>query len=151
MPSDVFMGRYGYLRDEAGLETVESSQVLAKQVETPSSILSSNLLEPGFHSQVSGKGMELRPRENPKDHKERCQLYWRKVAALTGTSRRPRRGHPYTHKCIKKDASLWIRIGFGAFWIGLEMNFNPSATHLQILDYQVRAPRNARQGMGQHS
>ena len=62
VPSDEFMGRYGYLRDEAGLDTVESSQVLAKQVETPSSILSSNLLGPGFHSQVSGKGMELGPR-----------------------------------------------------------------------------------------
>ena len=33
--------------------------------------------------------MELRPRENPKDRKERRQLYWRKLAALTGTSRPP--------------------------------------------------------------
>ena len=42
------------------------------------------------------------------------------------------RGRPYTHKCITKDGSLWIRSGFTAFCIGLVMNFNPSATHLQI-------------------
>ena len=36
-----------------------------------------------------------------------------------------------------------------AFWIGLEMNFNPSANHLQIaFDYQGQAPRKARQGIG---
>ena len=33
--------------------------------------------------------MELRPRENPKDRRERRQLYWRKVAALTEASRPP--------------------------------------------------------------
>ena len=38
MPPDEFMGPYGFLRDEEGLETVETLQVLAKQVETPSSI-----------------------------------------------------------------------------------------------------------------
>ena len=42
VPPDEFMGRYGYLRDEEGLQTVETLQVLARQVETPSSILSSN-------------------------------------------------------------------------------------------------------------
>ena len=40
---DEFMGRYGFLRDEEGLETVETLQVLAKQVESSSSISSSNL------------------------------------------------------------------------------------------------------------
>ena len=40
---DEFMGRYGFLRDEEGLETVETPQVLAKQVESSSSISSSNL------------------------------------------------------------------------------------------------------------
>ena len=83
------MGPYGFLRDEEGLETVETLQVLAKQVETSSSISSSNLLGQGFASQDSGKCMELRPRKNPKDRKEKRQLYWRKVAALTGTSRPP--------------------------------------------------------------
>ena len=89
VPLDEFMGWYGFLRDEKGLETVETLQVLAKQVETPSSVSSSNLLGPGFDSQDSGKCMELLPRENPKDGKERRQLYWRKVAAHTGTSRPP--------------------------------------------------------------
>ena len=101
VPPDEFMGRYGFFRDEEGLETVETLQVLAKQVETSSSILSSNLLGQGFHSQDSGKCMELRPRENPKDRKERRQLYWRKVAALTGTSRPPTKRtsiHPQGYK-----------------------------------------------------
>ena len=89
VPPDEFMGRYGFLRDEEGLQTVKTLQVLAKQVETSSSISSSNLLGPGFDSQDSGKCMELRPRENPKDRKQGRQLYWRKVAALTGTSRPP--------------------------------------------------------------
>ena len=69
--------------------TVVTLQVLAKQVETLSSISSSNLLGPGLDSQDSGKCMELRPKGNPKDRKERHQLYWRKVAALTGKSRPP--------------------------------------------------------------
>ena len=86
---DEFMGQYGLLRDEEGSETVETLQVLAKQLETSSSISNSNLLGPGFDSQDSGKCMELRPRESPKDRKERCQLYWRKVAALIGTWRPP--------------------------------------------------------------
>ena len=80
---------------------METLQVLAKQVETPPSILSSNLLGPGFDSQDSGKCMELRPRENPKDRKERRQLYWRKVAALTGTLRPPTKRtsiHPQVYK-----------------------------------------------------
>ena len=75
--------------------------MLAKQAETSYSILSSNLLGQGFHSQDSGKCMELRPRENPKDRKERRQLYWRKVAALTGTSRPPTKRtsiHPQGYK-----------------------------------------------------
>ena len=45
--------------------------------------------------------MELRPRENSKDRKERRQLYWRKVAALTGTSGPPTKGtsiHPQVYK-----------------------------------------------------
>ena len=91
VPPDQFMGRYGFLRDEEGLETVETLQVVAKQVETSSSISSSNFFAPGFESQDSGKCMELRPRENPKDGKERRQLYWRKVAALMETSRPPTR------------------------------------------------------------
>ena len=97
------MGLYGFLRDEEGLETVETLQVLAKQVETSSSISSSNLLGQGFDSQDSGKCMELRPRENPKDRKERRQLYWHKVAALTGISRPPTKRtsiciHPQVYK-----------------------------------------------------
>ena len=64
LPTNEFMGRYGYLRDEEGLETVENLQVLAKQVETPSSISSSNLLGRAFNSQDSGKCMELRPGGN---------------------------------------------------------------------------------------
>ena len=67
VPPDEFMGRFGFLRDEEGLETVGTLQVLAKQVETPWSFLSSNLLGPSFDSQDSAKCMELRPRENPKD------------------------------------------------------------------------------------
>ena len=101
VPPDGFMGRYGWLGNEEGLETVETLQVLAKQVETSSSISSSNLLGPGFDSQDSGKCMELRPRENPKDSKERCQRYWGKVAALTGTSRPPTKRtsiHPQVYK-----------------------------------------------------
>ena len=80
---------------------METLQVLAKQVETSSSISSSNLLGQGFDSQDSGKCMELRPRENPKDRKERRRLYWRKVAALTGTSRPPTERtsiHPQVYK-----------------------------------------------------
>ena len=53
---------------------------------------------------------------------------------------RQQRRHPYTNKCIKKDGSLWTRSGFTAFSIGLEMNFNPSATHLQI---RARLPRSS--------
>ena len=55
VPPDKSMGRYGYLRYEEGLETVGTLQVLAKQIETPSSISNSNLLGPGFDSQVSWK------------------------------------------------------------------------------------------------
>ena len=101
VPPDGFTGWYGFLRDEERLETVETLQVLAKPVETPSSISSSNLLAPGFDSQDSGKCMELRPRENPKDRKQRRQLYWRQVAALTGTSRAPTKRtsiHPQVYK-----------------------------------------------------
>ena len=101
VPPDEFMGRYGFLRDEEGLETVETLQVLAKQVERSSSFSSSNLLGQRFDSQDSGKCMELRSRENPKDRKERHQLYWRKVAALTGTSRPPTKRtsiHPKVYK-----------------------------------------------------
>ena len=82
-------GWYGFLRDEEGFPTVETLQVLAKQVETSSSISSSNSLGPSFDSQDPGKCMELRPREKQKDRKERRQLYWRKVAALAGTSKPP--------------------------------------------------------------
>ena len=45
--------------------------------------------------------MQLRPRENLKDRKERRQLYWRKVAALTGTLRPPTNRtsiHPQVYK-----------------------------------------------------
>ena len=101
VPPDEFMGRYGFLRDEEGLETVETLQMLAKQVETLSSILSSNSSGQGFDSQDPGKCMELRPRENPKDRKERRQLYWRKVAALTEASRPPTKRtsiHPQVYK-----------------------------------------------------
>ena len=101
VPPDEFMGRYGFLRDEEGLETVETLQVLAKQVETLSSISSSNLLGQGFDSQNSGKCMELRPRENPKDRKERCHVYWRKVTAITGMSRSPTKRtsiHPQVYR-----------------------------------------------------
>ena len=69
VPPDKFMGRYGYLRDDEGLETVENLQELAKQVQTPSLSSRSTLLGPGVDSQGSGKCMELRPRENPKDRK----------------------------------------------------------------------------------
>ena len=101
VPPDEFMVRYGFLGDEEGLETVEALQVLAKQVETSSSISSSNLFGPGFEYQDSGKYMELRPRENAKDRKERRRLYWHKVAALTGTSRPPTKRmsiHPQVYK-----------------------------------------------------
>ena len=101
VPADEFLGRYGFLRDEEGLATVQTLQVLAKQVETSSSISSSNLSGQGFDSQDSGKCMELRPRANPKDGKERRQPYWRKVAALTGKSRPPTKRtsiHPQVYK-----------------------------------------------------
>ena len=101
VPPDKLMGPYGFLRDEKGLETVETLQVLAKQVETSSSISITNLLGQGFHSQDSEKCMELRPRKNPKDCKERRQLYWRKVAALMRTSRPPTKRasiHPQVYK-----------------------------------------------------
>ena len=102
VPPDEFMGRYGYLRDEEGLETVQIMQVLAKQVEPPSSISNSNLLGSGFDSQDCWKCMELRPRENPKDRKERRQLYWLKVAALTGTSRSPTKRTSIHQKVYKE-------------------------------------------------
>ena len=98
---DEYSGRCGYLRDEEGLETVEALQVPAKQVETPCSISGSKLLGQGFESQDSRKCMQLRPSENPKDRKKRRQLYWRKVAALTGTSRPPTKRtsiHPQVYK-----------------------------------------------------
>ena len=101
MPPDEFMARYGFPRDEEGLETLETLQVLAKRVETSYSISSSNLLGQGFDSQDYAKCMELRPGENPKDRKERRQLYWRKVAALTRTSRPPTKRtsiHPQVYK-----------------------------------------------------
>ena len=101
VPPDEFMGRYSYLRDEEGLEIVETLQVLAKQVETPSFISNSNSLGQGFDSKDSGKCMELCPRENPKNRKESRQLYWRKVAALTGTTRTPTKRtsiHPQVYK-----------------------------------------------------
>ena len=101
LPPGEFLGRYGFLRDEEGLETVENLQVLAWQVETSSSISSSHLLGQGFDSQDSGKCMELRPRESSKNRKEMRQLYWRKVAALTGTSRPLTRRtsiHPQVYK-----------------------------------------------------
>ena len=55
------------------------------------------------------------------------------------------RGGPYTHRCIRKDDSLWIRNRFTAFRIELEMNFNPSAIHLQIRARLLRssAPESA--------
>ena len=102
VPPDEFMGRYGFLREEEDLETVKMLQVLAKQVQTSSSILSSNLLGRCFDSQDSGKCMGLRPRENPKDCKERPQLYWRKVAALAGMSR-PRIKRTSIHPQVYKD------------------------------------------------
>ena len=102
MPPDEFMGRYAFLRDEEGGETVETLQVLAKQVETPSCISRSNFIGPGFDSQDSAKCMELRPRENPKGRKERRQLYWRKVAVLTGTSR-PRTNRTSIHPQMYKE------------------------------------------------
>ena len=115
MPPDEFLGRYVFLRDEEGLETVETLQVLAKQVETSSSVSSSNLLGPGSDSQDSAKCMELRRRENPKDRKERRQLYWRKVAALKGTSRLPTKRmsiHPqvYNEKGFSLDPQWFHRI-----------------------------------------
>ena len=121
-----------FLGMKKGLETVQTLQVLAKQVETLSSIWSSNLLGQGFDSQDSGKCMELRPRENPKDRKERRQVYWRKVAALTGTSRPPTKRTSIHPQVYKEGRFPLDPNGFTAFWIGLEMNFNPSATHLQI-------------------
>ena len=84
---------------------METLQVLAKQVETSSLISSSNLSGQGFDSQDSGKCMELRPRENPKDRKERRQVYWRKVAALTGTSRLPTR-RTFIHPQVYKEGQL---------------------------------------------
>ena len=101
VPSDEFMRRNGYLRDEEGFDTVETLRVLAKQVETPSPISSSNLLGPAFDPQDSRKCVAMRPRKNPTDRKERRQLYWRKVAALTGTSRPPTKRtsiHPQMYK-----------------------------------------------------
>ena len=44
VPPEEFLGRYGFLRDEEGSETVQSLQVLARQVQTSSSISSSNFL-----------------------------------------------------------------------------------------------------------
>ena len=111
VPPDEFMGRHGFLRDKEGLETVETLQLLAKQVETSSSISSSNLLGQGFDSQDSGKCMELRPRENPKDRKERLQLFWRKVAALTGTS-----GPPTKRTSIHPQVSKEGRFSFDPPW-----------------------------------
>ena len=61
VPSYQFVGRYGYLRDEEGLKTVETLQLLAKQVQTPCSISNTNLCGSSFDSQDSGKYMELSP------------------------------------------------------------------------------------------
>ena len=89
VPPDAFMGWYGYLRDQEGLETVETLQEVAKQVETQFFISSANLLGPHFDSKDSANCMELRQRENLKDRKERHQLYWRKVAVPTEILRPP--------------------------------------------------------------
>ena len=70
---------------------------------------------------------------NPKDRKKRHQLYWRKVAALMGPSRPPTKRTSVHPQVYKKGRS-----GFPAFWIGLKMNFDTSATHLQI---RARLPR----------
>ena len=66
VPPDEFMGRYGFLRDEEDFETVETLRVLAKQVEAPSSISSSNLLGPGFDSKDSAKMHGVAPKEESK-------------------------------------------------------------------------------------
>ena len=66
VPPDAFMGRYGFLRDEEGLETVETVQVPAKQVKKPSSISSSNLLGQGFDSQEFGKMHGIAPKGESK-------------------------------------------------------------------------------------
>ena len=66
VPANEFMGRYGILRDEEGLETVETLQVLAKQVETSSSISSANLLGQGIESQDSGKMHGVAPKGESK-------------------------------------------------------------------------------------
>ena len=140
VPADEFMGRYGFLRDEEGLETVETLQVLAQQVETSSSISSRNLLGQGFDSRIPGNAWSCAH--------GRIQRIARKGVSFIGVRWQPSgerrgrqpRGRPYTHKCIRKDGSLWTRSIFTAFWIGLEMNFNPGATHLQI---RARLPKSS--------
>ena len=66
VPSDEFIGQNGYLRDEESLETVQTLQVLAKQVETQSSSSNSNLLASGFDSQDSGKMHGVAPKGESK-------------------------------------------------------------------------------------
>ena len=140
MPPDEFMGRYGFLMDEEDLKTVETLQVLAKQVETSSSISSSNLLGQGFDSQHSGKCMQLRQRENPKDRKRGRELYWQKVAALTGTSR-PSTKLTSIHQQVYKEGRFsldpqWFhRI---LVWAGDE--FQPPRYPLQI---RARLPKSS--------
>ena len=152
MPPDVLMGRYGFLRDKEGLETVETLQVLAKQVETSSSISSSNLLGQGLDSEDSGKCMELRPRGNPKYRKERRQRCSRKVAALTGTSRPPTKRTSIHPQMYKEGRFLldpqWFHLILD--WAGDE--FQPK--RYQFADphstTKVKRP-GKRWGMGQHS
>ena len=117
VPADVYIGRCGSLRHEEGLETVETLQVLAKQVETSSSI-----------SRIPGNAWSCA--------QGRIQRIARKGVSFIGVRWQPPResrgrqprGRSYTHKCIRKDDSLWIRNGFTAFRTGLEMISNPSAT-----------------------
>ena len=51
--------------------------------------------------------MELRPRENPKDRKERRQLYWRQVAVLTGSST-PRTKRTSIHPQVYNEGRFFL-------------------------------------------
>ena len=55
----------------------------------------------------------------------RWQASWKQQGRQQG-------GRPYTHTRIRRDNSLWIHSGFTPLGTALEMNFNTSATLLQI-------------------
>ena len=78
--------------------------------------------------------MELRPRENPKIWKERRQLYWRKVAALTGKSR-PSTKRTSIHPRVYKEG----RFSLDPQW--LHRNLHRAGYEFQPQGYPFADPR----------